>query len=97
MKKLIIVLLFIAVMPLAYADELKIKGHIKPDPIRGANHYLISNDGGNVKDRIKPDPLWTGDSGHYLIIDKDGNESGRIRPDYFNKDSYIVETVKGDQ
>ena len=96
MKKLIIVLLFIAVMPLAWADELKIKGYIKPDPIRGAGHYLISNDDGKTKARIKPDPLWPPDSGRYLIIDKDGNESGRIRPDYLNKDSYILETVKDD-
>ena len=97
MKKLIIVLLFIAVMPLAWADELKIKGYIKPDPIRGAGHYLISNDDGTVKARIKPDPLWHGNSNRYLTIDKDGNESGRLGPDYLNKDSYIVETVKGDQ
>ena len=92
MKKLIIVLLSIVFIPLAWADELKIKGYIKSDPIRGANHYLISKNVGNVKDRIKPDPLWPGDSGHYLIIDKDGNKSGRIRPDFLNKDSYIIET-----
>ena len=97
MKKLIIVLLFIAVMPLAWADELKIKGYIKPDPIRGAGHYLISNDDGTVKARIKPDPLWHGDSDRYLTIDKDGNESGRIRPDHQNTDSYIIETVKDDK
>jgi hypothetical protein len=81
MKKLIILLLTISVIPLVWADEFKIKGYIKSDPIRGADHYLISNDDGNVKARIKPDPLWHGDSGRYLIIDKDGNESGRIRPD----------------
>ena len=85
-------MLSIVFIPLAWADELKIKGYIKPDPIRGANHYRISNDGGNVKARIKPDPLWSGDSSHYLIMDKEGNESGRIRPDYLNKDSYIIET-----
>jgi hypothetical protein len=96
MKKLIIVLLSVVFIPLAWADELKIKGYIKPDPISGANNYLISNDDGNVKARIKPDPLWSGDSGHYLIIDKDGNESGRIRPDYLNKDQYIIETVNDD-
>ena len=92
MKKLIIVLLSIVFIPLASADELKIKGYIKSDPIRGANHYLISNDCGNVKARIKPNPIWPRDSGHYLIIDKEGNESGRIRPNYLNKDSYIIET-----
>jgi hypothetical protein len=96
MNKLIIVLLSIVFIPLAGADELKIKGYIKPDPIRGANHYLISNEGGNSKAMIKPNPLWSGDSGRYQIIDKDGNESGRIRPDYLNKDQYIIETVKDD-
>jgi len=97
MKKLIIVLLFIAVMPLAWAGELKIKGYIKPDPIRGAGHYVISNDDGSVKARIKPDPVWHGDSDRYLIINKDGNESGRISPNYQNTDSYIIETVKDDK
>ena len=96
MKKLIIVFLSIAVVPLALAEELKIKGYIKPDPIRGANHYLISNDSGKAKARIKPDPIWPNDSGRYIIIDKHGNESGRIRPDYLNKDQYIFETVKDD-
>jgi len=92
MKKLILVLLSTAVMPLAWADELKIKGYIKPDPARGANNYLILKDDGNAKARLKPDPIRSSDSGHYLIIDKDGNESGRIRPDYINKDRYIIET-----
>ena len=96
MKKLMIVLLSAAVMPLALADELKIKGYIKPDPIRGANHYLILNDDGNAKARLKPDPIRSSDSSHYLIIDKDGNESGRIRPDLLNKDSYIIETNMDD-
>ena len=97
MKKLIIVLLSIAFMPLAYADELKIKGHIKPDPIRGTDHYLISSDNGNVNARLKPDPIRSSDSGHYIIIDKDGNGSGRIRPNYLNNDQYIIETVKDDK
>jgi hypothetical protein len=96
MRKLFIILLFSVLIPLAYADELKIKGYIRPDPVRGANHYLISNDRGNVKARIKPDPLWSPNSGRYLIIDKKGNESGRIRPDYINKDRYIIETVDDD-
>ena len=95
MKKLIIVILSFASMPLAWANELKFKDYIKPDPIRGANHYLISNDDGNAKARLKPDPIRSSDSGHYLIIDKDGNKSGRIRPDFLNKDSYIIETDKG--
>ena len=93
MKKLIIVLLSFASMPLAWANELKFKDYIKPDPIRGANHYLISNDDGNVRARLKPDPIRSDDSGYYIIIDKDGNESGRIRPNYQNADSYIIETV----
>ena len=29
-----------AIVPLASADELKIKGYIKSDPIRGGNNYL---------------------------------------------------------
>jgi hypothetical protein len=96
MKIPIIVLLSIAVMPLAWADELKIKGFIKADPLRSNNHYLISNDNGKSKARIKTNPLWPQDSGRYLIIDKDGNERGRIKPDYINKDRYIIETVDDD-
>lgn len=96
MKKLIIVFLSIAVVPLALADELKIKGYIKPDLIRGDNHYLILNDSGKAKARIKPNPLWPSDSGHYLIIDKNGNQTGRIRPDYIDNRRYIIETVKDD-
>ena len=96
MVKLIIVFLSIALTPLVWADELKMKGYIKQDPIRGANHYLISNDRGKVKARIKPDPLWSGDSGRFLIINNDGNESGRIRPSYLNNDQYIIETFKDD-
>ena len=96
MKKLTIVLLCLTVVPLVHAGELEIKGYIKPDLIRGNNHYLISNDDGKTKARIKPDPLWPGDSGRYMIIDKDGNESGRIRQDYLNKGRYFIETVKDD-
>ena len=96
MQKIIIFLLVISLTPLVWADELKIKGYIKNDPIRGANHYLILNDDGNAKARLKPDPIRSSDSGHYLIIDKDGNESGRIRPDYLNKDQYIIEIDKDD-
>ena len=92
MKKLIIILLSIAFMPLARADELKIKGHIKPDPIHGAGHYLITNDSGRVKARVKPDPLTPGDSRRYLIIEKNRNQTGRIRLDYINQDSFVIET-----
>ena len=92
MKQLIIVLLILLVVPLVRANEFKIKGYIKSDPIRGANHYLILKDDGKTKARLKPDPIRSSDSGHYIIIDKDGNESGRIRPDFLNNDSYIIET-----
>ena len=92
MKKLIILLLCLFVVPLVIADDFKFKGYIKSDSVRGANHYLILNDDGNAKARLKPNLIRSPDSGHYLIIDKDGNESGRIRPDYLNEDSYIIET-----
>jgi hypothetical protein len=92
MKKIVIVFLCFFVTPLVSADDFKFKGYIKPDPLRGANHYLILNDDGHAKARLKPDPIRSSESGYYLIIDKDGNESGRIRPDYLNKDSYIIET-----
>ena len=97
MKQLIIVLLILLVMPLVRANELKIKGYIKSDPIRGANHYLILGDDGKTKTRLKPDPIRSYDPSHYLIIDNDGTESGRMRPAYRNEDSYIIETVKDDQ
>jgi hypothetical protein len=96
MKQLIIVLLILLVVPLVRANEFKIKGYIKSDPIRGANHYLILRDDGKTKTRLKPDPIRSYDPGHYLIIDKDGNVSGRIKPDYLNEDSYIIETDKKD-
>ena len=96
MKKIIVSFLCLIVVPIVRADEFKIKGYIKPDPVRGANHYLISNDDGKVKARIKPDPIRPKDSGHYQIIDKDGNDSGRIRPDYLRNGSYIIETLKED-
>jgi hypothetical protein len=96
MKQLIIVLLILLVVPLVRANELKIKGYIKSDPIRGANHYLILGDDGKTKTRLKPDPIRSYDHSHYLIIDKDGNVGGRIKPDYLNEDSYIIETDKKD-
>jgi len=96
MKKVIMVLLCLCVTSFVHAGGSIFKGYIKPDPIRGANHYLISNDSGKAEARIKPNPLWPSDSGRYIIIDKNGNETGRIRPDYINKDRYIFETVKDD-
>jgi hypothetical protein len=96
MKKLTIILLCLAVVPFVHAGELKFKGYIKPDPLRGDNHYLILNDSGKAKARIKPNPLWPSDSGHYLIIDKNGNQTGRIRPDYIDNRRYIIETYKED-
>lgn len=96
MKKIITILLCLYVASFAHAGELKLKGYIKPDPIRGHNHFVLFDDAGNAKARIKPDPIWSNDSGRYIIIDKDGNESGRIRPDYLNKDQYNFETVRDD-
>jgi len=96
MKQLIIVLLILLVVPLVRANELKIKGYLKSDPIRGANHYLIFGDDGKTKTLLKPDPIRSYDHSHYLIIDKDGNVSGRIKPDYHNEVSYIIETDKKD-
>jgi hypothetical protein len=43
MKKLILFFLFSTLVPFVSADELKIKGYIKPDPLRGGNNYLIYN------------------------------------------------------
>jgi hypothetical protein len=81
MKKLICVLLFLAVVLFARADELQIKGYIKPDPLRGSNNYLIYNKDGKATGRISPDPLRPSNSNHYLIYDKKSNQTGRIRPD----------------
>ena len=90
------ILLCLCVTSFAHAGESNFKSYIKPDLIRGNNHYIIMNEAGNAKARIKPNPIWPSDSGRYIIIDKNGNESGRIRPDYINKDRYIFETVKDD-
>ena len=96
MKKLIWVLLCLAVVPFARADELKIEGYIRPDPLRGGNNYLIYNKQGKATGRISPDPLRPSSSSHYLIYDKKDNQTGRIRPDYIDKRRYIIETVKDD-
>lgn len=84
----------LTIVPLASADELKIKGYIKPDPIRGGTNYLIYNKDGNATGRISPDPLRPSSSSHYLIYDKKGNQTGRIRPDCLDSRRSIIETVK---
>jgi hypothetical protein len=96
MKKLILLLLCLASAPLVSADELKIKGYTKPDPLRGGNNYLIYNKNGKATGRISPDPLRPASSSHYLIYDNKGNQTGRIRPDYIDSRRCIIETVKGD-
>jgi uncharacterized protein YxjI len=94
MIKLILILVCLAFAPLASADELKIKGYIKPDPLRGGNNYLIYNKDGKATGRISPDPLRPSSSSHFLIYDKKGNQTGRIRPDYIDSRRSIFETVK---
>lgn len=90
-------MLFLTADSFVHAGELEITGYIKPDQIRGNNYYLILNDDGNAKGRIKVDSIWPLGSDRYLIIDKDGNESGRIKPDYLNKGRYNnIETIKDD-
>ena len=96
MKKLILILLCLAFAPLAIADELKIKGYIKPDPLRGGNNFLIYNKDGKATGRIAPDPLRPASSDHYRIYDKSGNQTGQIRPDYIDNRRYIIEKDKGD-
>ena len=96
MKKLIFIIMCLTFVPLVSADELKIKGYIKPDPLRGGNNYLIYNEDGKATGRIAPDPLRPSSSSHYLIYDKKGNQTGRIRPDYIDNRRYIIETVKDD-
>jgi hypothetical protein len=96
MKKPILTLLCLPFAPLASADELKIKGYIKSDPLRGGNNYLIHNKDGKATGRISPDPLWPSSSSHYLIYDKKGIQTGRIRPDYIDNRRYIIETIKDD-
>ena len=96
MKKLLLIFLFFALLPLASADELKIKGYIKPDPLRGGNNYLIYNKQGKAAGRIAPDPLRPSKSNYYRIYDKSGKQTGQIRPDYIDNRRYIIETVKDD-
>jgi len=76
---------------IAGADDLKEWGAVKVDPMRGGQNYLLLNDDGNAKARIKPDPLR---SGRYLILNRDGNEKGIIRPDPIRQDSWIIEKKK---
>ena len=96
MKKLILILLCLTFAPLAGADELKIEGYIKPDPLRGGNNHLIYNKDGKATGKISPDPLRPSSSNHYCIYDKNGNQTGQIRPDYIDNRRYIIETVKDD-
>ncbi len=90
MKKLIIALLFLVFVPLASADELKIKGYFKPDPLRGNNHYLIYNKKGKATGRLAPDPLRPSSSNHFLIYDRKGNQTGRLRPDYLDSRRVLI-------
>ena len=96
MKIIILILLCLIFVSLTSADELKIKGYIKSDPLRGGNNYLIYNKDGKTTGRIAPDPLRPSKSNHYRIYDKKGNRTGQIRPDYIDNRRYIIETVKGD-
>ncbi|UCE07840.1 MAG: hypothetical protein JSW07_07355 [bacterium] len=95
-KSLAVALISLAVTSLSFANDLEIKGYIKPDPLRGGNNYLIFNNKGKATGRIKADPLWPSNSGRYLILDNKGNEAGIIRPDYLNRDGYIIETITDD-
>jgi uncharacterized protein YxjI len=95
MKKYLILIL-LAIAPLASAGELKVKGYIKPDPVRGANNYLIYNKQGKAIGRIAPDLLRPSESNYYRIYDKKGKQTGQIRPDYIDNRRYIFEKVKGD-
>ena len=96
MKKLILIIICLAFTPLASADEFKVEGYIKSDPLRGGNNFLIYNKDGKATGRIVPDPLRPSSSSHYRIYDKQGNQTGQIRPDYIDNRRYIIETVKGD-
>jgi uncharacterized protein YxeA len=91
MKKLVVILLCLAVASLAVAGQFKIKDSIRPDPLRGENHYLIYNKSGKAEARIAPDPIR---SNQYQIFDKNGNQTGRIKPDAIRQDRWIIETVK---
>jgi hypothetical protein len=93
MKRLIIALICLAMVPVASAGKINTQV-IKSDPVRGGDNYLILNDKDKATGRIKPNPLYPSGSGQYLILDKNGNETGIIKPDNINKDQYIIETVK---
>ena len=94
MKKLILILLCLFYVPLVFADDLKIKGSIRPDPLWNDGRYQILNKDGNQKGWIKKDPLWSTGSNRYLILDKKGNEQGIIKPDYLWNDRLIIEKKK---
>jgi hypothetical protein len=87
-------LICLTFVSLASAKDLKIKGTVKQDPIRGAGNFLIMDSSGNETGRIKSDPLWPSNSNRYLILDKKGNVERTIKPDYLNKDRWIIETNK---
>ena len=91
MKKIVVILLCLSFTHLAVAGQFKIKGSIRPDPLRGENHYLIYNKHGKAEARIAPDPIR---SNQYQIIDKNGNQTGRIKPDAIRTDRWIIEKVK---
>jgi hypothetical protein len=90
-KKIAVILLCLAVAPLAVAGQFKIKGSIGPDPMRGENHYLIYNKHGKAKARIAPDPIR---SNQYQIFDKNGKQNGRIKPDAIRTNRWIIDAVK---
>jgi hypothetical protein len=94
MKRLIIILICLSFVALASAKDLKLKGTVKQDPIRGAGSFLILNDNGNETGRIKSNPLWPANSNRYLIMDKKGNIEGMIKPDYIRPNIWIIETDK---
>jgi hypothetical protein len=94
MKWLISAFIFLAVVSVAHADELKIEGYLKPDLLRGEGNYLIYDKDGKAEGRISPDLLWPLGSGRYLIYDKNGKSVGRIRPDLIRKRQYIIEKKK---
>ena len=43
MKKIVVILLCLAIAPLAVAGQFKIEGSIRSDPLRGEKYYLIYN------------------------------------------------------
>ena len=84
MKKVILVLLCFTFVSWAFADELKIKGYIKPDPILGDGNFLIYNKDGNEKAK-KPDLIWSSKSERCLKIDKNVESVCPTRSDPLRK------------